>query len=353
MRTRSNERSSLRLPGRDGQRLSPQNRPGALPRSHGELRTGPPSGAFRTPWLLEVHFSDYYPTPEPALLWRYIAAPFPTSRSDLGAGVGPLPLVHPLRLAEEIAQLDGMDAGGTRISHSARHCQDGVRRLQRRHERGPRAIRGFVSIVEKWTFGASPYPLTVRFWKISGRSPSGPTGGQGRRKKSASRRTPAGRQCEVMGDLERGAICAYRPYDKLLGNNTFPLAGRAGAAATPRTRSFRSRKMFIADTDEESARARPAILPALFDLQCTTTSPTPIRGHDIPEYRISAACAANLRKTHPTPPSWPTFMDSLKHGRGSGHDSGRIDQLAALALQLLHGCSWTTPRPRRLELASA
>jgi len=32
-------------------------------------------------WLLEHHFSDYYPTPSPLLFMAHVAAPFPTSRS--------------------------------------------------------------------------------------------------------------------------------------------------------------------------------------------------------------------------------------------------------------------------------
>ena len=36
---------------------------------------------FDAAWLLEHHFSDYYPTPSPLLFMAHIAADFPTSRS--------------------------------------------------------------------------------------------------------------------------------------------------------------------------------------------------------------------------------------------------------------------------------
>ena len=60
-------------------------------------------------WLLEHHFSDYYPTPSPLLLMAHIAARFPDL--SLGTSVLVLPWYHPLRLAEEIAMLGTLTRG--------------------------------------------------------------------------------------------------------------------------------------------------------------------------------------------------------------------------------------------------
>ena len=60
-------------------------------------------------WLLEHHFSDYYPTPSPLLMMAYIAAKFPDL--SLGTSVLVLPWYHPLRLAEEIAMLNSLTQG--------------------------------------------------------------------------------------------------------------------------------------------------------------------------------------------------------------------------------------------------
>ena len=90
-------------------------------------------------WLLEHHFSDYYPTPSPLLMMAHIAAKFPDL--SLGTSVLVLPWYHPLRLAEEIAMLNSLTRGHPASGHRPRHGEDGVRRLQRRHERGPRALR--------------------------------------------------------------------------------------------------------------------------------------------------------------------------------------------------------------------
>ena len=61
---------------------------------------------FDAAWLLEHHFSDYYPTPSPLLFMAHIAAAFPDL--SLGTSVLVLPWYHPLRLAEEIAMLNSM-----------------------------------------------------------------------------------------------------------------------------------------------------------------------------------------------------------------------------------------------------
>jgi len=58
---------------------------------------------FRTVWLLEHHFSDYFPTPSPLILASHIAGRFP--ELSLGTCVLVLPWHEPLRLAGEIAML--------------------------------------------------------------------------------------------------------------------------------------------------------------------------------------------------------------------------------------------------------
>jgi alkanesulfonate monooxygenase SsuD/methylene tetrahydromethanopterin reductase-like flavin-dependent oxidoreductase (luciferase family) len=61
---------------------------------------------FRTAWLIEHHFSDYYPCPSPTVYMAHIAARFP----DLAMGTCVLvtPWYEPLRLAGELAMLTNM-----------------------------------------------------------------------------------------------------------------------------------------------------------------------------------------------------------------------------------------------------
>ncbi len=58
---------------------------------------------FGTVWLLEHHFSDYFPTPSPLVLGGYVAGRFP--ELSIGTCVVVLPWYEPLRLAGEIAML--------------------------------------------------------------------------------------------------------------------------------------------------------------------------------------------------------------------------------------------------------
>src|SRR5580692_2386644 len=58
---------------------------------------------YDTAWVLEHHFSDYFPTPDPALLIAHLAGRYP--ELSYGACVIVTPWHHPLRLAGQIAML--------------------------------------------------------------------------------------------------------------------------------------------------------------------------------------------------------------------------------------------------------
>jgi alkanesulfonate monooxygenase SsuD/methylene tetrahydromethanopterin reductase-like flavin-dependent oxidoreductase (luciferase family) len=61
---------------------------------------------YRTAWLIEHHFSDYYPCPSPVVSMAYIASAFPDL--SLGTCVLVAPWHDPLRLAGELAMLTNM-----------------------------------------------------------------------------------------------------------------------------------------------------------------------------------------------------------------------------------------------------
>jgi alkanesulfonate monooxygenase SsuD/methylene tetrahydromethanopterin reductase-like flavin-dependent oxidoreductase (luciferase family) len=58
---------------------------------------------YSTAWVLEHHFSDYFPTPDPLQLLTYLSAR--SQELSLGTCVIVTPWHHPLRLAEQIATL--------------------------------------------------------------------------------------------------------------------------------------------------------------------------------------------------------------------------------------------------------
>lgn len=61
---------------------------------------------FEVAWMIEHHFSDYYPTPDPLMYLAHLAARDP--QLELGTAVLVTPWHEPLRLAEQIAMLSQM-----------------------------------------------------------------------------------------------------------------------------------------------------------------------------------------------------------------------------------------------------
>src|SRR3977135_741727 len=68
---------------------------------------------FDAVWLVEHHFSDYYPTPNPLMFLSHIAAACPGL--GLGTAVMVLPWYDPLRLAEDVAMLATLSQGELHI----------------------------------------------------------------------------------------------------------------------------------------------------------------------------------------------------------------------------------------------
>jgi alkanesulfonate monooxygenase SsuD/methylene tetrahydromethanopterin reductase-like flavin-dependent oxidoreductase (luciferase family) len=68
---------------------------------------------YDAPWVVEHHFSSYYPTPSPLVILSHIAAKYPDF--GLGTAVIVTPWYHPLRIAEDIAMLTLLSEGPLRI----------------------------------------------------------------------------------------------------------------------------------------------------------------------------------------------------------------------------------------------
>lgn len=81
---------------------------------------------FDAAWMIEHHFSDYFPTPDPLLMLSHIAARCP--QLDLGTCVLVTPWYQPIRLAEGMAMLAqlterqlhfGLGRGTARLEYEA------------------------------------------------------------------------------------------------------------------------------------------------------------------------------------------------------------------------------------------
>lgn len=69
---------------------------------------------FTTGWVIEHHFSDYYPVPNPLMFLSHVAALCPGF--GLGTSVMVLPWYNPLRLAEDVSMLQLLSSGPLHIA---------------------------------------------------------------------------------------------------------------------------------------------------------------------------------------------------------------------------------------------
>src|SRR3954465_14942075 len=212
-------------------------------------------------WLLEHHFSDYYPTPSPLLMMAHIAAKFPDL--SLGTSVLVLPWYHPLRLAEEIAMLNGMTSGTLHlgIGRGTAKMEYDAYNVDMNEARA--RFAECYRIVEKGLSG-EPFTHDGRFWKIERpiRLRPEPVPKKVRFYGAIGSLASA----EVMGDLGVAPICLSTFPDKLLTKILERWSARAGGAQRAPTLPI-SVKMFIADTDEEARALGRRYYPSYFDLQ--------------------------------------------------------------------------------------
>ena len=118
-------------------------------------------------WLLEHHFSDYYPTPSPLLMMAHIAAKFPDL--SLGTSVLVLPWYHPLRLAEEIAMLNSLTRGALHLGIGRGTAKMEYDAYNVDMNEGRARFSEVFKIVEQGLAG-KPFSHHGRFWNIDRRS---------------------------------------------------------------------------------------------------------------------------------------------------------------------------------------
>jgi alkanesulfonate monooxygenase SsuD/methylene tetrahydromethanopterin reductase-like flavin-dependent oxidoreductase (luciferase family) len=177
-------------------------------------------------WLLEHHFSDYYPTPSPLLLMAHIAARFP--ELSLGTSVLVLPWYHPLRLAEEISMLNSLTRGTLHL---------GIGRGTARMEYDAYGVdmnegrARFAEIFEVVEQGLSGREFTHRgtFWNIDRPIRLRPEPIKKPVKFYGAIGSPA--SAEVMGDLGIAPICLSTFPDGLLAKILERWRARAGNKA--------------------------------------------------------------------------------------------------------------------------
>ena len=292
-------------------------------------------------WLLEHHFSDYYPTPSPLLMMAHIAAKFPDL--SLGTSVLVLPWYHPLRLAEEIAMLGTLTRGTLHLGIGRGTAKMEYDAYNVDMNEGRARFAEVFQIVEKGLRGDA-FTHQGRFWNIERPIRVRPDPANARVRFYGAIGSPA--SADVMGDLGVAPICLSTFPDALLTKILARWRSRAGDRAKGAILPI-SVKMFIADTDEEARALGRRYYPPYFALQADHYEADSNPWADIPEYAEFSRMFANLRKLT-DPAELGPFLDA--NLVGSAQTIGkRIDALAALGFNYVMVSSATPGTPREVR----
>ena len=242
-------------------------------------------------WMLEHHFSDYYPTPSPLLFMAHVAAACPGL--GLGTCVLVLPWYHPLRLAEEISMLNTLCKGPLHLGlgrGTAKSEYDAYGVAM------PEARARFVETWDILRKGLSGKEFTHqgRFWRVE--------------RPIRLRPEPAAKpisfygaigslgSAEIMADLGLPPICLAQFPDHLLTRilsvwreRTRSL-GRAADATFPL-----SIKVIVADSDDEAYALGRKYYPRNFEIQARHYEVDANPWENIPEYEQFSRMFSNMR----------------------------------------------------------
>jgi len=273
-------------------------------------------------WLLEHHFSDYYPTPSPLLMMAHIAAKFPDL--SLGTSVLVLPWYHPLRLAEEIAMLNSLTQGTLHLGIGRGTAKMEYDAYNVDMNEGRTRFSEVFRIVEQGLAG-KPFTHHGQFWNIEKPIRIRPDPVDKPVHFYGAIGSPA--SAEVMGDLGIAPICLSTFPDGLLVKILQRWRARAGAKADGAILPI-SVKLFIADTDEEARELGRRYYPPYFALQADHYEADTDPWIGIPEYADFSRMFANLRKMA-DPAGLGPFLDSNLVG-SPATICKRIDTLVSL-----------------------
>lgn len=247
---------------------------------------------FEAAWVIEHHFTDYFPTPNPITLLAYIAAACPGL--DLGTCVLVLPWYNPLRLAEDLAMLQtlsganlhiGMGRGVAKLEYDAFgvNMSEARERFREAYEIISRGLSG-EPFSYKGEYLSVDRAVTVRP-RLSGKRPYfyGAIG-------SAS-------SAELMADIGLPPIAIGQFPGKVLAaiqQNWNKRAQEIGLSAHQTRPVFL--QCYIGDTDEEAKQEALRYLPAYFRTQVEHYQGDLTDWADIAGYEQFERTFANLKK---------------------------------------------------------
>ena len=246
---------------------------------------------FDAVWMVEHHFSDYYPTPNPLMFLSHLAAACPGM--GLGTSVMVLPWYDPVRFAEDVAMLATLTTGELSIGMGR-----GTAKLEYDAMRVPmsEARERFAECwaVTKLALEGKPFtyqgrhvkldrPITVRP-VLTGRKPNffGAIGSP--------------ESAEIMGELGLPPLSLSQFPDFMLIKILQRWRAKAAACGHPTGVTLPvSTKCFIADTDAKAREEAREHLARFYKLQAEhyTTDTTP--WGDIAGYQQFAKIFGNMK----------------------------------------------------------
>ena len=243
-------------------------------------------------WMLEHHFSDYYPTPSPLVFLSHIAALCPGM--GLGTCVLVLPWYHPLRVAEEIAMLNTLSTGPLHLGlgrGTAKSEYDalGVDMTEARTR--------FAETLDIIKLGLSGEEFTYdgKFTKIEKpiRVRPGPNG----KKVNLYGAIGSPSSAEIMGKAGIPPICLAQFPDKLLTRILDSWREAAGVPSDATDTTFPiSIKVLVADSEKEADRLGRMYYPKNFAIQAQHYEVDANPWEHIAEYEQFSKMFANLKK---------------------------------------------------------
>jgi alkanesulfonate monooxygenase SsuD/methylene tetrahydromethanopterin reductase-like flavin-dependent oxidoreductase (luciferase family) len=304
-------------------------------------------GRWDAAWMVEHHFSDYYPQPNPLLFLSHIAAACPGL--GLGTAVMVLPWYDPVRFAEDVSMLAtlsdgplhiGMGRGTAKSEYDAFNIpMEGARdRFRECWQFTRRAFEGGAFTFEgehaRWA-----EPTAMRPQPEPGRIPNF-YGAIGSLESAA-----------IMGGLGLPPLCLSSFPDYLLRKilETWKEKSRE-AGHDPRGATFPiSIKCFVAETDEKAREQALTYLPKFFALQVDHYQSDNAPWGEIPGYQQFNKMFANLRKLSDPANLGPYIEQNLVGSPATV--ARRLNQLAALGFDyfLVSNATYGVPRAVRHE----
>ena len=251
-----------------------------------DCRLGQAMG-YEAAWLLEHHFSDYYPTPSPLLFMAHIAAACPDL--SLGTSVLVLPWYHPLRLAEEISMVNTLTRGTLHlgIGRGTAKSEYDAYGVDMREARG--RFDEIYRIVETGLTG-EPFTFKGKYYDIPReiRIRPAPTG----KKVNFYGAIGSPGSGTIMGKLGLPPLCLDSLLAKILGN--WRVAAAEAGKVTDVTTPIQI-KCFIADTDEEARDLARNYLPRNFEVQAKHYEVDANHWEGIEDYAVFSKMFGNMK----------------------------------------------------------